>query len=168
MRDVERAGDSFFRTGDILVQDAYGYFRFCDRGGDTFRWKGENVSTAEVESIITSVLKLKDVAVYGVEVPGTDGKAGMAGIADPYLDPATLYKEISPSLPPYARPLFIRLLPAVDITGTFKLQKKKLKEEGFHPDRVSDPLFYLDTKRGVYVELDKVAHAHILSGTIRM
>ena len=70
IRDVERKGDRYFRTGDILVQDEYGYFRFCDRGGDTFRWKGENVSTAEVESIITSVLKLKDVVVYGVEVPG--------------------------------------------------------------------------------------------------
>ena len=72
IRDVERPGDRFFRTGDILVQDEYGYFRFCDRGGDTFRWKGENVSTAEVEGIIASVLKLKDVVVYGVEIPGND------------------------------------------------------------------------------------------------
>ena len=72
VRDVERPGDRFFRTGDILVQDEYGYFRFCDRGGDTFRWKGENVSTAEVEGIIAAVLKLKDVAVYGVEIPGNN------------------------------------------------------------------------------------------------
>ena len=92
----------------------------------------------------------------------------MAAIADPYLNPSTLYKDISPSLPSYARPLFIRLLSAADITGTFKLQKKKLKEEGFDIEKVSDQLFYLDTKRGVYVELDKVAQADIQSGTIRM
>ena len=99
---------------------------------------------------------------------GTDGKAGMAAIADPYLDPSTLYKEISSSLPVYARPLFIRLLPSVDLTGTFKLQKKKLKEEGYDIGKVADLLFYLDTKRGVYMELDKVALDGINSGTIRM
>ncbi|KAI6660109.1 hypothetical protein LOD99_10582 [Oopsacas minuta] len=168
IRDVEQPGDRFFRTGDILVQDDYGYFRFCDRGGDTFRWKGENVSTAEVESIIASVLNLKDVAVYGVEIPGTDGKAGMAAIADPELDPSTLYKEISSSLPVYARPIFIRLIPSVDMTGTFKLQKKKLKEEGFDISKIPYQLFYLDTKLGLYVELNKEAYDGINTGSIRV
>ena len=70
IQNVERVGDRFFRTGDILTMDELGYFRFCDRSGDTYRWKGENVSTAEVEGIVTSVLNLKDVVVYGVEVPG--------------------------------------------------------------------------------------------------
>ena len=92
----------------------------------------------------------------------------MAAIADPEMDPSTLYKEISPSLPVYARPVFIRLIPAVDMTGTFKLQKKSLKEEGFDISKVRDQLFYLDAKIGAYVEMSKEAFNGINSGSVRV
>lgn len=101
--------------------DECGYFYFKDRQGDTFRWKGENVSTAEVESLISKALDLRDCAVYGVEIPGTEGKAGMASIVDPSgtVDLKTLYKKISNQLPSYACPLFIRILGNMDLTGIF-------------------------------------------------
>jgi len=117
--DVCTKGDAAFRSGDILVQDDHGYFYFKDRQGDTFRWKGENVSTAEVESIIAKAADLRDCAVYGVEIPGSDGKAGMASIVDPTgtLDLNALSTEMSNHLPSYARPLFIRILKEMDMTG---------------------------------------------------
>ena len=92
----------------------------------------------------------------------------MAAIADPALDTSNLYRDLSGSLPVYARPVFLRLLPSVELTGTFKLQKKKLKEEGFDPSKVSDQLFYLDAKGGHYVEIDENIYADILSGNIRI
>ena len=92
----------------------------------------------------------------------------MAAIADPELDPSTLYKEISPSLPVYARPIFIRLIAAVELTGTFKLQKKSLKEEGFDISKIRDQLFYLDAKIGAYVEMSKEAFDGINNGSVRV
>lgn len=56
--------------GDVLVMDELGYMYFKDRSGDTFRWRGENVSTTEVEGTLSHILNQTDVAVYGVEVPG--------------------------------------------------------------------------------------------------
>jgi len=105
------------------MMDKYGYFYFKDRTGDTFRWKGENVSTAEVEAVISSACELSDAVVYGVEIPGTDGKAGMAAIVDPEerLDLPSLYEQFSKSLPPYAIPVFIRLLKEIDTTGRILL-----------------------------------------------
>ncbi|XP_008047889.2 long-chain fatty acid transport protein 1-like, partial [Carlito syrichta] len=92
-----------------------------DRGGDTFRWRGENVSTTEVEGVLSRLLGHSDVAVYGVAVPGVEGKAGMAAIVDPHnlLDPNAMYRELQKVLAPYARPVFLRLLPQVDTTGTY-------------------------------------------------
>lgn len=138
--------------GDVLVMDELGYMYFKDRGGDTFRWRGENVSTTEVEGTLSRVLDQTDVAVYGVEVPGNtrwkrrfrraggksvrpqlrrvvagvEGKAGMAAIADPKakLNPKVLYQELQKVLPPYARPVFLRLLPQVDTTGTGAADEK--------------------------------------------
>ncbi len=106
-------------VGDILLMDEYGYFFFKDRTGDTFRWKGENVSTAEVEAVISSIVGLKDAVVYGVEVPGSEGKAGMAAIADPdgNLDLAVLADGLTKQLPAYARPLFVRSLKEISMTG---------------------------------------------------
>ena len=105
--------------GDLFVQDDYGYMYFKDRLGDTFRWKGENVSTAEVEGVIGSITGLKDCVVYGVQVPGTEGRAGMAAIADPgkSLDLQQLAIAMKKNLPAYARPLFIRLLDEIETTG---------------------------------------------------
>ncbi|KAK2587571.1 hypothetical protein KPH14_003699 [Odynerus spinipes] len=148
--DVFTKGDSAFLSGDILVADELGYLYFKDRTGDTFRWKGENVSTSEVEGIISNLVNYKDCIVYGVEVHGAEGRAGMAAIYDEYgtLNIDQLSADIKEQLPFYARPQFIRILSKVDLTGTFKLKKKDLQEEGFDPRRIQDKLYYLDSKTG--------------------
>ncbi|NXP06543.1 S27A1 protein, partial [Thinocorus orbignyianus] len=162
--DVLRKGDQAYLSGDVLVMDELGYMYFRDRSGDTFRWRGENVSTTEVEGALSHILNQTDVAVYGVEVPGVEGKAGMAAIADPMakVNPNLLYQELQKVLPPYARPVFLRLLPEVDTTGTFKIQKTRLQREGFDP--TSDRLYFLDLKLGRYVPLDEGLYAKICSG----
>uniref|UniRef100_A0A8C0IPE0 Very long-chain fatty acid transport protein n=1 Tax=Chelonoidis abingdonii TaxID=106734 RepID=A0A8C0IPE0_CHEAB len=155
--NVFQKGDRAYLSGDVLVMDELGYMYFKDRSGDTFRWRGENVSTTEVEGILSHILSQTDVAVYGVEVPGIEGKAGMAAIADPKvkLSPNALYQELQKVLPPYARPIFLRLLPQVDTTGTFKIQKTRLQREGFDPHQTSDRLYFLDLQLGKYVPLDE-------------
>ncbi|XP_074836258.1 long-chain fatty acid transport protein 1 isoform X3 [Carettochelys insculpta] len=155
--NVFQKGDQAYLSGDVLVMDELGYMYFKDRSGDTFRWRGENVSTTEVEGILSHILSQTDVAVYGVEVPGVEGKAGMASIADPKakLSPNAMYQELQKVLPPYARPVFLRLLPQVDTTGTFKIQKTRLQREGFDPHQISDRLYFLDLKLGKYVPLDE-------------
>uniref|UniRef100_A0A8C9QVD9 Very long-chain fatty acid transport protein n=1 Tax=Scleropages formosus TaxID=113540 RepID=A0A8C9QVD9_SCLFO len=164
--DVFKKGDSAYLSGDVLVMDQYGYMYFKDRTGDTFRWKGENVSTTEVEGTLSRLLDMKDVVVYGVEVPGAEGKAGMAAIADP-MNETDLQKfagDMEKALPPYARPVFLRFLPEVDKTGTYKFQKSDMRREGFDPRVVSDRLYLMDSARGQYVELSEEIHRSILSG----
>merc|ERR1719282_147419 len=120
LRNVWKQGDICFRSGDILVSDKFGYLYFRDRKGDTFRWKGENVSTAEVEAVISRVTGLSDVVVYGVTVAGCEGRAGMATLAQNSqspLDMDSLAKDITTKLPVYARPYFLRLTEKLDITG---------------------------------------------------
>ncbi|XP_069087844.1 long-chain fatty acid transport protein 1 [Pleurodeles waltl] len=166
--NVFEKGDSAYLSGDVLVMDELGYMYFKDRSGDTFRWRGENVSTTEVEGTLSHILNQADVAVYGVEVPGVEGKAGMAAIADPEakLNTNALYQQLQKVLPPYARPIFLRLLPEVDKTGTFKIQKTRLQREGFNPLLTSDRLFFLDTKLGQYVPLDESTFSNIQTGKI--
>ncbi|XP_051685958.1 long-chain fatty acid transport protein 1 [Oryctolagus cuniculus] len=166
VHSVFRRGDRAYLSGDVLVMDELGYMYFRDRGGDTFRWRGENVSTTEVEAVLSRLLGQTDVAVYGVAVPGVEGKAGMAAIADPQarLDPNALHQELQKVLAPYARPVFLRLLPCVDTTGTFKIQKTRLQHEGFDLRRISDRLFFLDPQQGAYVPLDEGVHMRICSG----
>nr|XP_060483800.1 long-chain fatty acid transport protein 1 [Panthera onca] len=167
---VFRKGDSAYLSGDVLVMDELGYMYFRDRGGDTFRWRGENVSTTEVEGVLSRLLGQTDVAVYGVAVPGVEGKAGMAAIADPHgqLSPNVLYQELQKVLAPYARPIFLRLLPQVDTTGTFKIQKTRLQHEGFDPRQTSDRLFFLDLKQGHYLPLDQSVYTRICSGAFAL
>ncbi|XP_026864199.2 long-chain fatty acid transport protein 4 isoform X1 [Electrophorus electricus] len=164
--DVFKKGDSAYLSGDVLVMDEYGYMYFRDRTGDTFRWKGENVSTTEVEGTLSRLLDMKDVVVYGVEVAGAEGKAGMAAVADPdhNTDLEKFSRELEKALPPYARPVFLRFLPEVNKTGTFKYQKADLRREGFNPGLVSDQLYFLDCSKGRYVELDAERHRSIVSG----
>ena len=110
VKDVWSQGDMCFRSGDILVMDEFGWLYFKDRAGDTFRWRGENVSTTEVEATVSSMVELKDAIVYGVEIPGAEGKAGMAAIHDPdeEVDVDQLAKGIKAQLPTFAWPLFVR------------------------------------------------------------
>uniref|UniRef100_A0A8C5JZ81 long-chain-fatty-acid--CoA ligase n=1 Tax=Jaculus jaculus TaxID=51337 RepID=A0A8C5JZ81_JACJA len=167
---VFRKGDSAYLSGDVLVMDELGYMYFRDRSGDTFRWRGENVSTTEVEGVLSRLLGQTDVAVYGVAVPGVEGKAGMAAIVDPHskLDPNSMYQELQKVLAPYARPIFLRLLPHVDTTGTFKIQKTRLQREGFDPRQTSDRLFFLDVKQGHYLPLDEGVYSRICTGAFSL
>jgi len=169
LRDVFKKGDAYFRTGDLLKVDDEGYFTFVDRVGDTFRWKGENVSTGEVAEVLSSCSGIEEANVYGVEVPGTDGRAGMASlVVDETFSPKALLDAIKPSLPAYARPLFLRLLSEIETTGTFKHRKVDSVREGFDPVKVADPLYLLDSQRGEYVVLNSDRHAQILSGELRL
>ncbi|XP_055903657.1 long-chain fatty acid transport protein 4 [Eupeodes corollae] len=169
IRNVFQDGDVYFNSGDILVKDILGYFYFKDRMGDTFRWRGENVATSEVEAIITNVVGLEDCVVYGVDIPHVEGKAGMAGIVDPdrKVDMVQLSAGIRGSLPAYAQPLFIRLLTEMPKTATFKLKKRDLQVEGFDITKVKDPIYYLN-KDGIYREMTQSQFDDIQSGKARL
>lgn len=170
IRDVWRQGDMCFRSGDILIMDQFGWLYFKDRSGDTFRWRGENVSTTEVEATVSNMVQLRDAVVYGVEIPGTEGKAGMAAIHDPddKVDLGLLAAGIKKNLPTFAWPLFVRLVKQLDITGTFKLRKFNLQREGFNPSIVSDKLFFLHPKTGTYEILNVELFNSIITGAIRL
>ncbi|KAL6260480.1 hypothetical protein P5V15_008005 [Pogonomyrmex californicus] len=143
IHNVFKKGDRVFNSGDILVMDELGYFYFKDRTGDTFRWRGENVSTSEVEAIISNVIGLKDATVYGVQVPGNEGKAGMVAVYDPEnsIDMKELAGKLKKVLPTYAIPRFIRILSELPMTGTFKLKKKDLQRDAFDIKKVKDPIY---------------------------
>ncbi|XP_067217259.1 long-chain fatty acid transport protein 4 isoform X2 [Linepithema humile] len=166
--DVFTKGDSAFLSGDILVADALGYLYFKDRTGDTFRWKGENVSTSEVEAIISNIINYRDCIIYGVEIRGNEGRAGMAAIYDENgtLDIDKLTIDIKEQLPTYARPQFVRILTKIDLTGTFKLKKKDLQEEGYNSNKIQDKLYYLDAKLG-YQLLTSEVYDQIQQGKVK-
>ena len=169
LRDVFEAGDSWFRTGDLMRRDNQGYFYFVDRIGDTFRWKGENVATSEVAEALSVVSGVKEATVYGVAVPGMDGRAGMAAlVATSSFDIAKLAAALSTSLPAYARPVFIRLLPKIEITGTFKQRKVDLVKAGFALTQVGDPMFWFDSATARYEPLTGDVYAALLSGKVKL
>lgn len=114
-----RKGQSGFNTGDLCVADWQGYVYFVDRLGDTYRWKGENVSTFEVENVISSRLDSTLVVCYGVQVPNNEGRAGMAAILRSDVNMDELGEHLKRDLPAYAKPMFIRLTPSVEHTGNF-------------------------------------------------
>ena len=169
LRDVFRDGDAFFRTGDLLRQDAKGYFYFVDRIGDTFRWKGENVATNQVSEVVTTFDGIQEANVYGVSVPGADGRAGMAAIVCKGApDMAALYRHVTTNLPAYARPMFLRLQDRMDTTGTFKHRKVDLVKDGFDPSQVKAPLFLLDDESAAYVRLDQAMYKRVQAGQVRI
>jgi fatty-acyl-CoA synthase len=169
LRDVFRRGDAYFRTGDLLRRDDDDYFYFVDRIGDTFRWKGENVSTGEVGEFLSSCPSVKEANVYGVHVPGADGRAGMASlvVAEDF-DLEDFGLRVQAELPSYARPLFLRIEPRIEITGTFKHRKVEAVKQGFDPGTISDPLFFFDAKEGRYLPLDEAIHRRIVEGDLRV
>jgi len=169
LHDVFAPGDAWFRTGDLMRQDARGYFYFVDRIGDTFRWKGENVSTAEVAEALTAFPGIRDANVYGVAIAGYEGRAGMATIvADGELDLAALRAHLHARLPPYARPLFVRIGGELEVTMTFKPRKVDLVAQGFDPAGTEDALYVDDPRRGEYVRLDTALYGEIVAGSIRL
>jgi fatty-acyl-CoA synthase len=169
LRDVLAKGDAWFRTGDLMKLDEAGYFHFVDRVGDTFRWKGENVATSEVNQAIADCPGVVEAATYGVEIPGADGRAGMAAIVvDDSFDLAELRDHLSRRLPAYACPVMIRICAALDSTETFKQKKQELMREGFDPHVVKDTLFFRDPTSVAYRPVDAASHAGILDGSIRL
>ncbi|XP_062340416.1 long-chain fatty acid transport protein 6 isoform X1 [Osmerus eperlanus] len=171
LRDVFREGDIYFNTGDLMLQDHQDFVYFRDRIGDTFRWKGENVATTEVSEILGSLEFLQEVNVYGVNVPGYEGRAGMAALVlkpDQDLDGKKIYSLLVQSLPPYSWPWFLRIQMAIDVTETFKQQKGKLVQEGFSPEAVHEPLYFLDLLQKDYICLTPSLYNNIISGKIRI
>jgi fatty-acyl-CoA synthase len=141
VRDVFRSGDQYFRSGDLLRRDRDGFFYFVDRIGDTFRWKGENVSTAEVADVIAHGDGIEEATVVGVPVPNMDGQAGLAAIVpSDEFDPEQFWRTVA-DLPAYAQPRFVRVMGDLAKTGTFKVQKTDLRRQGVDPSNVSDPLY---------------------------
>lgn len=170
LHDVFTKGDMWFQTGDLLWRDEEYYYYFADRIGDTFRWKAENVATNEVAASITSFDGVTQANVYGVPVPGYDGKAGMASlVADAGLDLGALYGHIEAALPPYARPVFLRIShEKTDTTGTFKYKKTDLVKDGFDPSKVKDALYMADNEVGKYIDLDAAVYAQIKAEKVRL
>ena len=169
LHDVFEKGDSWFRTGDLMRKDKNGYFYFIDRIGDTFRWKGENVSTTEVEEAVGAFDGILEANVYGVAVPGRDGRAGMAAIvAKDNLNLTALREHLAQQLPEYARPVFLRVRQDIDVTTTFKQKKIDLVKEGFDPGHTSDPIYFNDPQHKAFVRLDAALTDDITAGRIRL
>ena len=168
LHDVLQPGDAWFRTGDLMRRDEQGCFYFLDRLGDTFRWKGENVSSAEVEATLCAYPGVEDACVYGVAVPGSDGRAGMAAlVARGALDLDALRKHIDQRLPSYARPLFLRLRATSELTATFKHVKHQLLRQGFDPGATTDPVFFYDGQERSYVRVGPPLYEHLRAGSLR-
>ena len=168
LRNVFEPGDAWFRTGDLMRKDEKGYFYFVDRIGDTFRWKGENVATSEVSDAISAFPGIKEANVYGVAIPGTDGRAGMAAVVtDPELDLAAFRTHLVKCLPDYARPVFLRIRSELEVTATFKHTKTHLAREGYDPTATGDVIYFDDPKRQAFVRLDEELYQGIQSGWIR-
>jgi fatty-acyl-CoA synthase len=169
LRDVFEPGDAWYRTGDLMRMDAAGFFYFVDRIGDTFRWKGENVATAEVAEAIAEFPGIAEATVYGVAVPQTEGAAGMAALAlDGALDFSEFRRHLHHRLPAYARPLFLRLTDRLEVTATFKHRKLELVREGFDPAAVGDAIFFDDPSRQAFVPLDRALYERIAAGEVRL
>jgi len=169
LRDVFAAGDAWVRTGDLMRRDEKGFFYFVDRVGDTFRWKGENVAASEVAEVLCAFDGILHASVYGVAVPRNDGRAGMAAIVcNGPIDLGELHRHLVECLPAYARPLFLRLCPQAELTGTFKYAKTDLVRQGFDPGQCTDPLYFNHPERRAFVALDESMGLLIREGTIRL
>lgn len=171
--DVFAEGDAWFRTGDLLRSDSEGFMYFVDRIGDTFRWKGENVSTAEVAEVLSTVKAVEEANVYGVQVGDHEGRCGMASVVagEGWAGEATLaeiYTETEENLPSYARPLFLRVQPQLEITATFKQKKVDLVESGFDPSIVKDPLFFRSSSAKRFVPITPELYLRLNCGQERV
>jgi fatty-acyl-CoA synthase len=169
LRDVFEHGDAWFRTGDLMRKDEKGYYYFVDRIGDTFRWKGENVSTAEVAAKISAYGPVQEAIVYGVAIPSTDGRAGMVAIvAASDFDLGAFREHLRSSLPDYACPLFLRMCNSIEATSTFKSKVQDLARQGYDPAVIKDPIFFYDRLRQGFVRLDVALHRRLQNGELRL
>ncbi|XP_030649993.1 very long-chain acyl-CoA synthetase-like isoform X2 [Chanos chanos] len=171
LRDVFQKGDLYFNSGDLLMIDHDNFIYFQDRVGDTFRWKGENVATTEVSDVLTLSDFVKEANVYGVKVPGHEGRIGMAAVTireGEQFDGTKMFSHVTRYLPLYALPRFIRIQDSVEVTATFKQMKMKLVEAGFNPALIPDPLFFLDEKEKSYIPMTREIYSSITSGHIKL
>ncbi len=164
LTNVFKKGDQWFNSGDLVIKQGFKHIAFADRLGDTFRWKGENVATTEVESVLMSFPAIEHAIVYGVEIPHADGRAGMATLtinADSHIDYERLCRFLFEKMPAYAVPLFLRIAQQVDTTGTFKYQKVALKKQAYELAQITDELFYLDSQARSYKLLGQTDYEQI-------
>jgi citronellyl-CoA synthetase len=172
LHDVFAKGDRYFNTGDLLRNIGFGHAQFVDRLGDTYRWKGENVSTTEVENILLQHPNICEAVAYGVEICNTNGRAGMAAITPTEslatLDFTELLSFARQHMPAYAVPLFLRLKVKMETTGTFKYQKTRLKDEAFDPGKTGDdPIYAWLPGTQTYVQVTEQVLADIRGGKYR-
>jgi len=148
--DVFKAGDRWFATGDLMRQDGEGYFYFVDRVGDTFRWKGQNVSTTEGRPDPHGHAVGDGSQCLRRGGGGPRRRAGMAAlVVAPEFDIGDFKARLEVALPPYAQPLFLRLTPRLETTGTFKQRKADLVAAGFDPAKAPPPLYFRDGANGL-------------------
>jgi fatty-acyl-CoA synthase len=169
LHDVFERGDTWFRTGDLIRKDEKGYYYFVDRIGDTFRRKGENVATSEVAEVICEFQGVKHANVYGVSVPGVEGRVGMATLViEGELELNEFRKHLASCLPVYARPVFLRIRNQADLTGTFKYSKTELVREGYDPNLCTDKLYFDSAEAEEFIPLDKELWRRIQDGEFRL
>lgn len=167
--NVFKQGDKYFRSGDLVARTKNQYYYFVDRIGDTFRWKGENVSTNEVADHLGEFPGIQDANVYGVQIPGMDGRACMAAcVMDSNIDLDKFLDYIKKHLPSYAIPLFFRKIPAPELTSTFKLQKFLLREQGIDPSKVTDPMLWLNPNTKKYEPFGQNEYQQLLLGKAKL
>ncbi|XP_076863535.1 long-chain fatty acid transport protein 2-like [Brachyhypopomus gauderio] len=171
LRDVFVKGDLYFNSGDLLRIDCDNFVYFHDRVGDTFRWKGENVATTEVSDVLTMVDCIEEANVYGVAVQGHEGRIGMAAVTlkeGREFDCVNTYSVVTNYLPVYARPRFIRVQNSLEVTGTFKMKKVKLVEEGFNTALIQDPVYFLDLAAKKYIPFTQEIYNSVISGEMKL
>lgn len=170
LRNVFKEGDAWFNTGDMMRDLGFRHAQFVDRLGDTFRWKGENVSTTEVENALGEYPGVIDAVVYGAEIPNTNGRAGMAALrlqTDVTLDFDKLYAYLAGILPAYAAPVFIRLVDEIEQTGTHKYKKAPLKKDAFDPVACQGQVYACLPGQRTYTLVTDALYQSILSGEYR-
>ncbi|MHA2324188.1 MAG: AMP-binding protein [Promethearchaeota archaeon] len=168
LRNVFEKDDAYLKSGDLLQLHDDLWVSFADRFGDTFRWKGENVSTLEVESVLNEFPSIQMCNVYGVSIPNTDGKAGMAAlkiVKNLDFDPDQFSRFVVENLPHYSIPVFLRIKDELEFTGTHKLRKVNLRKEGYNVEIVKEPLFFWDNSTKNYKVFDKTEYQKFLKQT---
>jgi fatty-acyl-CoA synthase len=169
LRNVFANGDAWFRTGDLMRKDESGFFYFVDRIGDTFRWKGENVSTYEVAATVCAFPGVVEAVVYGVEVPGTEGRAGMvAAVVLEDFDLNAFRQHLVERLPDYARPLFLRILAKIEATETFKQKKQDLMRDSYDPSATTDLIYFNYSVQQSFVKVDAELFERVQLGKVRL
>ena len=169
LRSVRAKDDIWYRSGDLMRRDAQGIFTFAGRIGDSFRWKGENVSALEVTQVIAAFPGVCEAIVYGVAVPNADGRAGMAALSiDSTFDFKVFKTYLDGLLPRYAQPVFLRIVDRLELTSTFRPKIADLSSQGADPDIVNDPLYFNDEASGAFVELDASLYEAIAAHRIKL